>query len=160
MKVTSLRYLDAKFHHPSLGASPPNRGKYCKSICLPPEVSLLLKRRSVNKFRHRYTMLWPLSVVLVQRTVGYPSTSWASCLHLFLIRLLCCTLPHNYLTRNLQWTRTWWFKKKPFQQIQKHRPTYVSMLIYFHVAYFHKSHKLTFKVKLQNIMTLCWWHLY
>jgi len=25
MKVTSLRYLDAKFHHPSLGASPPNR---------------------------------------------------------------------------------------------------------------------------------------
>ena len=25
-------------------------------------------------------MLWPLSVVLVQRTVGYPSTSWASCL--------------------------------------------------------------------------------
>ena len=27
MKVTSLRYLDAKFHHPSLGASPPNRGK-------------------------------------------------------------------------------------------------------------------------------------
>jgi len=24
--VTSLRYLDAKFHHPSLGASPPNRG--------------------------------------------------------------------------------------------------------------------------------------
>ena len=22
MKVTSLRYLDAKFHHPSLGASP------------------------------------------------------------------------------------------------------------------------------------------
>ena len=27
MKVTSLRYLDAEFHHPSLGASPPNRGK-------------------------------------------------------------------------------------------------------------------------------------
>jgi len=26
MKVTSLRYLDAKFHHSSLGASPPNRG--------------------------------------------------------------------------------------------------------------------------------------
>ena len=26
MKVTSLRYLDAKFNHPSLGASPPNRG--------------------------------------------------------------------------------------------------------------------------------------
>ena len=26
MKVTSLRYLDAKFHHPSLGESPPNRG--------------------------------------------------------------------------------------------------------------------------------------
>ena len=26
MKVTSLRYLDVKFHHPSLGASPPNRG--------------------------------------------------------------------------------------------------------------------------------------
>ena len=26
MKVTSLRYLDAKFHHPSLGTSPPNRG--------------------------------------------------------------------------------------------------------------------------------------
>jgi len=68
MKVTSLRYLDAKFHHPSLGASPPNRGK---SICLPPELSLLLKRRSINKFRHRYSMLWP--------TVGYPSTSWASC---------------------------------------------------------------------------------
>ena len=57
MKVTSLRYLDAKFHHPSLGASPPNRGK---SICLPPELSLLLKWRSVNKFRHRYSMLWPL----------------------------------------------------------------------------------------------------
>jgi len=43
-------------------------------------------------------MLWPLSVVLVanreklpgceyQRTVGYPSTSWASCLfHYTLIR--------------------------------------------------------------------------
>jgi len=46
-----------KFHHPSLRASPPNRGK---SICLPPELSLLLKRRSVNKFRHRYSMLWPL----------------------------------------------------------------------------------------------------
>jgi len=57
MKVTSLRYLDAKFHHPSLGASPPNRGK---SICLPPELSLLLKRRSINKFRHRYSMLWRL----------------------------------------------------------------------------------------------------
>ena len=26
MKVTSLRYLDAKFHHPSLGASSLNRG--------------------------------------------------------------------------------------------------------------------------------------
>jgi len=26
MKVTSLRYLDAKFHHPSLGASSPNMG--------------------------------------------------------------------------------------------------------------------------------------
>ena len=26
MKVTSLRYLGAKFHHPSLGASPPDRG--------------------------------------------------------------------------------------------------------------------------------------
>jgi len=25
MKVTSLRYLDAKFHHPSLVASSPNR---------------------------------------------------------------------------------------------------------------------------------------
>ena len=59
MKVTSLRYLDAKFHHPSLGASPPNRGK---SMCLPPELSLLLKRRSVNKFRHRYSMLWRLAI--------------------------------------------------------------------------------------------------
>ena len=48
-----IRYLDAKFHHPSLGASPPNRGK---SICLPPELSLLLKRRGVNKFTHRYSM--------------------------------------------------------------------------------------------------------
>ena len=27
MKVTSLRYLDAKFHHPSLGASPSNSDK-------------------------------------------------------------------------------------------------------------------------------------
>ena len=34
-------------------------------ICLPPELSLLLKRRSVNKFRHRYSMLWPLSVVKI-----------------------------------------------------------------------------------------------
>jgi len=59
MKLTSLRYLDAKFHHPSLGASPPNRGK---SICLPPEFSLLLKRRSVNKFRHRYSTLWWLAI--------------------------------------------------------------------------------------------------
>ena len=39
-KVTSLRYLDAKFHHPSLGASPPV-APY--RICLPPELSLLLK---------------------------------------------------------------------------------------------------------------------
>jgi len=39
-------------------------------ICLPPELSLLLKRRSVNKFRHRYSMLWPLSVVLVANTNG------------------------------------------------------------------------------------------
>ena len=62
MKVTSLRYLDAKFHHPSLGASPPNRGK---SICLPPELSLLLKRQSVNKFRHRYSMLWRLAIPAV-----------------------------------------------------------------------------------------------
>jgi len=87
MKVTSLRYLDAKFHHPSLGASPPNRRK---SICLPPELSLLLKRRSINKFMHRYSILWPELCWSVaaenlknsqkyQRTVGYPSTSWASC---------------------------------------------------------------------------------
>ena len=43
---------------------------------------LLLKRRSINKFRHRYSMLRPLSVnsQKYQRTVGYPSTSWASCL--------------------------------------------------------------------------------
>ena len=26
-------------------------------------------------------MLWPLSVVKYQRTVGYPSTSWASCFY-------------------------------------------------------------------------------
>jgi len=32
MKVTSLRYLDAKFHHPSLGASPPNRGKTVRAL--------------------------------------------------------------------------------------------------------------------------------
>ena len=40
MKVTSLRYLDDKFHHPSLGASPPV-APY--RICLPPELSLLLQ---------------------------------------------------------------------------------------------------------------------
>jgi len=45
MKATSLRYLDAKFHHPSLGASP-----------------------KLKKNSQKY-----------QRTVGYPSTSWASC---------------------------------------------------------------------------------
>ena len=43
MKVTSLRYLDAKFHHPS---------------------------PKIKKKSQKY-----------QRTVGYPSTSWASCLH-------------------------------------------------------------------------------
>ena len=32
MKVASLRYLDAKFHHPSLGASPPNRGNRISCI--------------------------------------------------------------------------------------------------------------------------------
>ena len=41
MKVTSLRYLDAKFHHPS---------------------------PKIKKNSQKY-----------QRTVGYPSTSWASC---------------------------------------------------------------------------------
>ena len=41
MKVTSLRYLDAKFHHPS---------------------------PKIKKKSQKY-----------QRTVGYPSTSWASC---------------------------------------------------------------------------------
>ena len=41
MKVTSLRYLDAKFHHPSLGASPPV-APY--RICLPPELLQLLHK--------------------------------------------------------------------------------------------------------------------
>ena len=36
--------MDAKFHHPSLGASPPNRGN---RICLPPWRTLV-KRRTVN----------------------------------------------------------------------------------------------------------------
>jgi len=36
-------------------------------------------------------MLWPLSVVLVQRTVGYPSTSWASCSN-FVTILFCKTV--------------------------------------------------------------------
>ena len=73
MKVTFLRYLDAKFHHPSLGASPPNRGK---SICLPPELSLLLKRRSVNKFRHRYSMLWRLAIPALAGLLVPYQTTW------------------------------------------------------------------------------------
>ena len=56
MKVTSIRYLDAKFHHPSLGASPPNRGKTVFA-CL--QNSRKMENRNfVNKFRHRYSMLW------------------------------------------------------------------------------------------------------
>jgi len=56
MKVTSLRYLEAKFHHPSLGASPPNRGKTVFA-CLQ-NSRKMDNRNSVNKFRHRYSMLW------------------------------------------------------------------------------------------------------
>ena len=41
MKVTSIRYLDAKFHHPSLGALPPV-APY--RICLPPELLQLLHK--------------------------------------------------------------------------------------------------------------------
>jgi len=41
MKVTSLRYMDAKFHHPSLGASPPV-APY--RICLLPELLQLLHK--------------------------------------------------------------------------------------------------------------------
>jgi len=41
MKVTSLRYLDAKFHYPSLGASPPV-APY--RICLTPELLQLLHK--------------------------------------------------------------------------------------------------------------------
>ena len=41
MKVTSLRYLDAKFNHPSLGASPPI-APY--RICLLPELLQLLHK--------------------------------------------------------------------------------------------------------------------
>ena len=41
MKVTSLRYVDAKFHHPSLGASPPV-APY--RICLPPELLQLVHK--------------------------------------------------------------------------------------------------------------------
>ena len=95
MKVTSIRYLDAKLHHPSLRASPPV-APY--RICLPPELSLLLKRRSVNKFRHRYSTLWPLSVV--QRTVGYPGTSWASCLQL--VNAVASLLTFWFVTLSLQ----------------------------------------------------------
>ena len=47
MKVTSLRYLDAKFHYPS---------------------------PKIKKNSQKY-----------QRTVGYPSTSWASCTFTFTI---------------------------------------------------------------------------
>ena len=39
MKVTSLRYLDAKSHHLSLGASPPVAPYH---ICLPPELLQLV----------------------------------------------------------------------------------------------------------------------
>ena len=47
MKVTSLRYLDAKFHHPSLGASPPV-APY--RICLPPELLQLLHKLQQKRY--------------------------------------------------------------------------------------------------------------
>jgi len=50
MKGTSLRYLDAKFHHPSLGASPPV-APY--RICLPPELLQLL-----HKLQQKRVTLW------------------------------------------------------------------------------------------------------
>jgi len=53
MKVTSLRYLDAKFHHPSLGASLPV-APY--RICLPPELLLLLHIAAEAQFGLRYVM--------------------------------------------------------------------------------------------------------
>ena len=68
MKVTSLRYLDAKFHHPSLGASPPvapNR------ICLPPELLQLL-----HKLQQKRVTLWLLiatSWIIHEPTDGWPS---------------------------------------------------------------------------------------
>jgi len=45
MKVTSLRYLDAKFHRPSLGASPPNRGNRISCVQNSPKTE---NRNSVN----------------------------------------------------------------------------------------------------------------
>ena len=44
MKVTYLRYLDAKFHHPSLGASSPNRGNRISCV----QNSKTENRNSVN----------------------------------------------------------------------------------------------------------------
>ena len=89
MKVTSLRYLDAKCHHPSLGASPPV-APY--SICMPPELLQLL-----HKLQQKRVTLWLLiatSWIIHEPTDGWLSqpktlvflskvfdlsTSWASC---------------------------------------------------------------------------------
>jgi len=42
MKATSLRYLDAKFHHPSLGASPKLKKNTNGRLAIPALVGLLV----------------------------------------------------------------------------------------------------------------------
>jgi len=71
MKVTSLRYLDAKFHHPSLGASLPNRGK---SISCVQNSRKTENRNSVNNSG--------IGILCSKNSNGrlaFPSSSWASC---------------------------------------------------------------------------------
>jgi len=76
MKVTSLRYLDAKFHHPSLRASPPLRRtvfaclQNCYNSCISCSRSAL-RYDSINSNLMNYS--W------TNGRLAIPSTSWASC---------------------------------------------------------------------------------
>ena len=77
MKVTSLRYLDAKFHHPSLGASPPVAPyriclplQNCYNSCISCSRSAL-RYDSINSNLMNYS--W------TNGRLAIPSTSWASC---------------------------------------------------------------------------------
>ena len=78
--LTSLRYLDAKFHHPSLGASPPNRGKTVFAC-------VQYSRKTENRNFVNNSGIGILCSKNSNGRLAFPSSSWASC---FLWNQLAC----------------------------------------------------------------------